>query len=343
MRVSYLVRGHGFGHAARDLRIINAIKRAAPGIDVDIASSGTGFEYFRSRSVPCTDMDIEDASDQSAAASWKIWRHLHWAPPPDLVIADEVMAAVPYCSNVLDVPCVVITDWLYSDFGRPSFDRILDRAAEVLIVDFPENHSYPVGTSARISKVGPVVDKFSPMPIESPTFTVVASFGGMPSRPGARAMLDRTLDAWERHAQPSDQLLILAPEPSGANAGRTMPGVQWLGISNEPEKYYRNADVVLTDGLAFTICELIFNRIPTVAFINQNSVKVNPPAFARRLDLLEGCGATRTVREQEGPEELWEAVVTASRKKYPDSPVLESLAWARPDDIADRLLAHLPR
>jgi UDP:flavonoid glycosyltransferase YjiC (YdhE family) len=349
VRISYLVRGHGFGHAARDLRIIKALKNAAPHIEIDIASSGTGLEYFRSRSVPCIDMGIEDANDQSASASWKVWRHLHRAPAADMVISDEVMYAIPYCINVLDVPCAVITDWVYSDIGRPNLDRLLDGAAEILIVDFPESHSYPIGTSARISRIGPVVDEFPQAPIKQPSpkkvstqaLTVVASFGGMPSRPGARAMLDRTLRAWECYARPTDQLLILAPQPSDINNGSALSGVHWVGTSNEPEKYYRIADVVLTDGLAFTTCELIFNRIPTVAFVNQKSLKVNPRSFARRIELLENRGATRTVHEQESSEALWEAIVMASKEGYTGATALESLTWARPDDIASRLLRHV--
>lgn len=195
MRILYLVRGHGFGHAARDLRIIEALKALAPQVEIEIASSGTGMQYFRSRSVDCADLEIPDDEDQSASAGWRVWRYLHWAAAPDLVISDEIMFAIPYCRNVLDVPCVLLTDWVYRDIGKPQLDRLLDGAAEVVVVDFPESHPTAIGTSAPITHIGPVVDRFPLNPADGERgngkskrgLTAVASFGGMTDRPNSIA------------------------------------------------------------------------------------------------------------------------------------------------------------
>jgi hypothetical protein len=344
VRISYLARGHGFGHAARDHRIINAIRSLAPGIDITVASSGTGHQYFRSRGVECADMGFDDAVDQSPEASWKIWRQLYRSPAADLVVSDEVLPAIPFCAKVLEVPCVLITDWSFGDFGRPEMDRILDDAAEVVMVDFPESHPEPLQTTVRVCHVGPLVDDFVPAEPSiagAPgSLTVVASFGGVPGRPGARAMLARTLSAWKRHASPGDRLFVFVPRPPSDDGGHAIPGVHWVGITAEPDRYYLAADVVLTDGLAFTACELIFNGIPTVSFVTEQGAAANASSFSRRAEFLDRIGATRTVRDQDDPDTLWDAIVTAAAKRGSFRP--EAMTWARPAETAALLLKHLP-
>lgn len=113
-------------------------------------------------------------------------------------------------------------------------------------------------------------------------------------------------------------------------------------MTRQPEKYYRGADVVITDGLGFTNCELAYNRIPAVAFVSEGVAGRYPRSFSLRIEILARLGAVRVVADQEGPQVLWQVIQGAGRSLQTSGSAVEQLLWARPPDVAKHLLRHLP-
>jgi hypothetical protein len=347
VRINYLIRGHGFGHAARDLRIINAIRALRPDIELDIASAGTGFEYLSARSVDCTDLGISDEADLRSSANWKTWRYLHVSPHPDLVVVDEVVSALPFCHHVMEVPCVVLTDWFFADFGQPELDRMLNFAAEIIVLDFADAHPRRIQTRAEITHLGPVVGELGISRTAarqrlgtegSAAMTAVVSLGGMTERPEARQMIERTLAAWHRNARRDDLLLVLAKDPGLPGRADGHPGVRWVGTTDHPETYYAAADVVITDALGFTNCELAYNRIPAVAFLVKETADRYAESFSRRIELLRAGGAMTVIDDAAEPDAIWQAI-SGTR---PTADAKDEFSWARPQEVAGRILRHLP-
>jgi hypothetical protein len=312
-------------------------------------------DYLTARGIECTDLEIADDRDLEMSSTWKIWRHLHRTPAPDLVISDELFPAVPFCRNVLEVPCVLMTDLFNQDFGQPKLDHLLDGAAEIIVVDFPGSHPEPIQTTAPVRHVGPVVTKLAGQGRKQPGRPLVAtaSFGGKPERPEAQAMLRSTLAAWRGHAAAEDRLHVLVPPDAaavagavaaaavaGAGAGETDERIDWVGFTSTPDRYYTASDVVITDGLGFTNCELAYNGIPAVAFMFREAAARFPKSFTRRIRLLAEAGAVRLLTDEENPDTVWSAITSAAASSKPD---LAGLHWADPADVARRLLSYLPQ
>lgn len=342
MRICYLIRGHGYGHAARDLRIIEAMRKLSPGTDLDLASAGSGAEYLTLHGVGCTDLDIEDYQDLEMSSTWKIWRHLHRTPAPDLVISDELFPAVPFSRNVLRVPCVLLTDLFYQDFGQPQHDQLLDGAEEVIVVDFPGSHPQPIRTRAPVRHVGPVVTKFGLARTRHPALVATASFGGRPDRPETQAMLRCTLAAWRRNATAEDRLNVLVPKDAvdRSLSEQDDPRIEWVGFTGTPERFYCASDVVITDALGFTNCELAHNGIPAVAFLDTGAAAHFPKSFTRRIRLLADAGAVRLLEDEDRVDEVWSAITAAAEHTTPRD---TGLRWADPTEVARRLLSYLPQ
>jgi hypothetical protein len=351
VRISYLIRGHGFGHAARDLRIINAIRELRPDVQLDLASSGTGFEYLAARSVDCVDLGIPDEADLRPAASWKVWRHLHEVPPPDLVVVDEVTSALQFCRHILETPCVLLTDWFFADFGKPELDRLFNLAAEIIVLDFTDVHSGPIQTKAKITRLGPVVDEFG---ISRPaaqrrlgsgggsSLTTVVSLGGMTERPEARRMLERTVEAWNRYAHRDDRMFILVPEFNLTESGDRHPGVEWVGFTESPEVYYAAADLVITDALGFTNCELAYNGVPVLAFRVKTVLEEYAESFSRRIELLRSSGAIAVADDDVSSDQIWQAIDGCRPPRAPANAAYLDFSWASPRSVAELILHHLP-
>lgn len=324
MNLAFLSRGHGYGHAARDLHLIEALRAARPGLTVDLMSSGSGYEYFKARSVPCTDMGIPDAQDMTEAAKWTVWRHLAKTPSPwDLVVADEVVWALPFARRILRVPAIALTDWFFADFGRPDHDRMFDSAHEVVVLDFEQSHPQPARTTAPVHFAGPVVREFgarreqarTALGLAQDTFAAVLTLGGMPDRPEAVRMLRSVLNAWAGRPDLGRRLFVLgelSADTLGALPG-TPPDVLFVGGTATPDLYYCAADVTLFDAMGFTGCELAFNGRRAIGLIDPEAVAGFPESFRRRLAHMQEVGWIETALVSTDAEELGELIAGAGR------------------------------
>ncbi|MBR7836073.1 hypothetical protein KDL01_22545 [Actinospica durhamensis] len=355
--VVFISSGVGYGHAARDLRVIRALSRLRPGLEIEIASYGTGLDYFRSRSIPCVEIETPGGPRDLAAVGVAVREYLAAAPRPGLVVTDEVVAALPYCRTVLGVACVLLTDWFFSDIGRPDLDYRFNLADEVIVPDLAAAHRTPETVTVPVTFTGPIVERFpapgagaaepgpDPRATPRPPLRVVLGLGGEPGRPVALRMISRTLLAWQQHAGPHDRLTILA-RPAGdlpAGAPALLPGVHWAGLVTDPQEHYRKADVVLVDAMGFTCCELIANGIAVVGFSDPRISSVFPASFGRRVEHLERSGLMATASLATEPARLWQLLAEAAERGSagPDPVAAGLVRWSAAEDIAASLLARL--
>jgi hypothetical protein len=336
-----LARGHGYGHAARDLQIIRGLRQLRPDAEVIVASSGSGVEYFRSHSIPCHDLGIADRHDLSEEAARRVWGFLQTLGDPDLVIADEVVWALPFCRRYFGCPRVLLTDWLYADLGLPQHDPFLDNASEILVLDFAEAHPGPYDTQAPITFTGPVVAQFpgdrntarKQLGLGTHSRTAVVSAGGVSDRPDARQIFRHVANAWSTYANPADVLFVLG-------VGYELPGmpgnIRLVPHTPSPEVYYRAADAVVTDATGLTCCEVVANGIPVVAMITSDALRF-ARLYGHRASLLESARGAVTA-PLDGPIELlWKALTDAMELPRGGSLPTTALSWATGLDVAARL------
>ncbi|WP_028922466.1 hypothetical protein [Pseudonocardia acaciae] len=343
-RVILLARGHGYGHAARDLHILRAL-RARPGVEVVLASSGTGLDYFASRGERCADLGLSDNQDLDLAATRKVLAYLAGAGRADLVVADELFCVPGICRG-LRLRSLLLTDFFWADVGRPELDRAVVGAEAVLLVDFPEAHPNLPELPVPLRGLGPVASRIgltrrqarARLGLDPGGLVATVAFGSVHGvkRPFTGPLLDTVLAAWAAHATSADVLNVLLPADQAGREQPSGPGaVNWVGITTEPRVHYRASDVVFAfPGLA-TLSELTRNAIPTVCFAD--------PTLSWLAAHLHSAGLIQPVREDSSPDAVWHA----ARAALADAPELPDRAerprWADPEQVADIILATARR
>jgi hypothetical protein len=342
-RIAFITRGRGFGHAARDLRIIEAMRRRRPDVEIDIASCGTGLEYYRLHGVPCQDMGIPDAADRGEAANWKIWRHLHHMRRPDLLVVDELAGALPFGRHVMEVETVYLTDYFPSDAGPAEFDRVLNLARGVFFVDFAAAHTAPVGITAPVQFTGPVIGRFGldrgaareAIGVGADRRLVVASLGGKTDMPLRRRLITRLLAGWNAGRAGGDLLILLAePGPEDPVNDET---VRWLGRTADPEAYYAAADAVVVDAMGFTACEVVGNGVPVVALTDPDLTAAFPRSFARRVAFMADQQFIVTLDAERPVADFWKCLAEAENVP-PSRRATAAAMSANVDEVAAQIL-----
>jgi hypothetical protein len=346
-KVVFLTRGHGFGHAARDLQIIESIRASRPDIEVVLASSGTGLRYYRARSVPCEALDIPDHEDMSREAGKRVWQFLKQMGSPDLVVVDEVMWALPICRRLLGVNCVLLTDWFYCDWGLPHLDPFLNQATAIMVPDFQVAHPGLDDITVPKHFTGPLVRRFDvdrqafrqELGLAQDALAAVVTLGGMPERPAAQAVVDAALRTWSVMASQADRLFVLVDRDPAAGS-RQEGSVTWVGITATPERLFGAADVVLADAAGFTVCELARNGIPVVA-VASPAMPAMLPTSRLRVEYLQAVGLVTAAEVGVGSEQLWRLMEQARSTSSANGPPGESVQWANPYDMAALLLRYM--
>jgi hypothetical protein len=341
--VVLLTRGHGFGHAARDLLLINSIHASRPDVELSVAAAGSGTEFYRLNSVPCHDLGILDEEDTRPESGKKILAYLTGIARPDLVIVDELVWALPICRKVLGVDTVFITDWFYSELGLPHLDHTLNQTSAIMVPDFQDAHSGVTDITVPLYFPGPLVQKFArdrnaaraALGVPRDAFLVVVSLGGMPQRAEAQHIINSTCEAWQRAATPTDLLFIRADRDPSSAPQRDVCAT-WLGLSSSSPSLYSAADVVLVDGMGLTTtCELARNGTPTLAVRDPT---LNGSTHAR-LDVLEAAGLIGTIAPSADPDQLWDSLHQVATR--PPTTHGDQLRWADPADVTATILRYL--
>ncbi len=346
-RIRYLVRGHGYGHAATDLPILRSLKRLDPQLQVSIASYGTGLEYFELQSTPCDDLGISDESDFSRSAMLRVL-DLLIEDRPDFVVADEIVFA-PLLCNKLQIPCLYITHWFYNDLGAPQHDMPLVHADAVVIVDFEAAHTPPADIDPlRIHFVGPMSrllntskhDARNQLEIPDSEKVAVLTLGSI--APFKRAdVINATrlyIEAWRLRADRRARLYVLV-HPSMQSAIPDVTddaSIGWVGITPLADLYYAAADTVLAGSSLNSLTLLAENGLPGVIFTSQeNPVESFHAQFFHQLGLpnLRLIGADTSTHIV--ARHIDSCLSIRSRHKRSD------LKWAQPEDIATIISSHI--
>ncbi|MEV4414103.1 hypothetical protein [Catellatospora sp. NPDC049609] len=342
-RVLLLARGHGFGHAARDLRIVKAMRRLRPDVEIEVMASGSAAVYLDLYGEAFADMGIGDHEDMSPAAGRRIWELLDRYDPFDLVIADEVVWALAFCATRWRRRAILLTDWFYSELGAPESDPILDQAGEILLLDFSAAHPGPVGFTTPVQAFGPVVEDFgvgrdaarAGLGVAASDTVAVLTVGGMTAMVDNTAIARLTVRTWLDHAPPGHRLFVLA-EPFCPVPAERAGDVVWAGFTAEPEKYYAAADLVVTNANGTVTSDLVWNRIPVLAMTHP--AVSYPESFALRVKAMSEAGMTVHAEATVSPAELWRLMNQAMRNDCRPDPAFE---WATGEQVARHLLARL--
>lgn len=333
-RILFLARGHGFGHAARDLRIIRAMRELRPDVDITVLASGSAATFLQLHGESFTDMGITDEQDMTPAAAQRVWRLMDELEPFDLTVSDEVVWALPYCARKWGRRAILLTDWFYGELGNPAGDSFLDHAGEILLLDFSVAHPRPVATTAPITAMGPVVARFDvdratarrELGVAPDAAMTVLTVGGMSSMLDNQRIADATVAAHRKHSD--GHLYILAD-------GTDEAGITWTGYTDRPELYYSAADVVVSNANGTVTCDLVWNRIPVVAMTHPDVSY--PDSFAKRVNRLNSAGLIRHVEATESANALWTRLTDAR----PPAALPEDLEWTTGQAVANHLLARL--
>ena len=333
-RVLFLARGHGFGHAARDLRIIRAMRVRRPDVEVTVLASGSAATFLALHGEPFTDMDIDDTEDMSPAAAQRVWQLMDRFEPFDLTVSDEVVWALPYCARKWGRRAILLTDWFYRELGDPAADSFLDHAGEILLLDFEIAHPGPVSTSAVITPMGPVVADFTVdrstarrrLGIAPDATVTVLTVGGMSTMLDNQRIAEVTVAA--HRDDPSRHLYVLADGADGQH-------VTFTGYTDRPELYYRAADVVVTNANGTVTCDLVWNRIPVVAMTHPDVTY--PDSFGTRVSRLSEAGLIHHFTATGSPDDLRPLLAAAT----PPAPLPDDLEWTTGDRVAAHLLDRL--
>lgn len=342
-RVLFLARGHGFGHAARDLRIIRAMRCLRPDVDIHVMASGSAAVYLKLYGETFADMGIGDHEDMTPAAGKRIWELMDQHDPFDLVIADEVVWALAFCATRWRRRAILLTDWFYSELGAPESDPILDQAGEILLLDFSAAHPGPVGFTTPVQAFGPVVAPFgadratarAALGVAATDTVAVLTLGGMTTMVDNTAIADLTVRTWLDHAPPGHRLYVLA-EPFCPVPADRAGDIVWAGFTAEPEKYYAAADLVVTNANGTVTCDLVWNRIPVLAMTHP--AVTYPDSFALRVKAMSEAGMTVHCPATVPTAQLWQLMNDAMRNDCRPDPAFE---WTTGDQVARHLLSRL--
>ncbi|GAA4046960.1 hypothetical protein [Nonomuraea soli] len=341
--ILFLVRGHGFGHAARDARIIAALRRRRPDVTVEVLASGSAATYLAWQGIDFTELPIADEWDLSGRAAQVVWETLAGRPRPDLTVCDEVVWALPYCAQVWGRRAILLTDWFFAEIGLPEHDRLLDHAGEIVVLDFSAAHPGPYTTSAPIRCLGPVTAGLSAgrtasrelLGLAPDRKAAVLTVGGMSLRPDNRRIAEAVLTAWRRHSPPGHRLFVLdkAPAQPGSDAG-----IAYVGMVADPEPYYAAADAVITNAYGTLTCDLVWNRRPVLGLTDPEMPEAD--SFPRRVAALAERGGIVHAEPSTPSRELWsrlERVMNGER----GAADLAGLEWTTGDEVAAHLLRRL--
>ncbi len=346
--ILFLTRGHGYGHAANDLQFIRTIQKTMPDIDITIASSGTGLEYYRNRGVDCLDIGIPDENDQGPEATKMIasflFEFIAKFGRPDLVVANEVFAAPRIC-HLVQLRNILVTQWFFAEIGSPQYDLLMGYAAAIIILDFAEAHQVPHKITIPVHFVGAIARKFNleqsearnKLGLSSTNFVMTLAFGSvrLDKIPDIRIMINVVTQSWRCFTKPGDTLLILA-EPSKGYILTDMPdirGVRWIGIIDDPAAVYCAADIVVAYATFTTLSELARNNIPTVGIIGS----INP-VDKLHANFMHSTGHIRALDIETIGEKLCSSVHDAMRKR----PLPQTIVWGDYDRVAQIILSYLP-
>ncbi len=223
MRLLYLSRGRGFGHAVVDIQIALWLRERFPRLDIVFASYGDGASLISNSVFEFSRLQItEDSEMQAQIVIPEIHRVIDLLSP-QIILSDEVFLAPP-AAKFRSIPCILLTHWFFSELGLDtplyrSLDSLMCMAEKVLLLDMEPFHKVPAPLRSKVKFIGPIIrDSFVPYidakPDWEPEFDVVITMGGK-TRAFIRE-IQKILDA----------LFVLSEQGKELNTMLVVPGMR---------------------------------------------------------------------------------------------------------------------
>jgi hypothetical protein len=343
--IVYLCRGHGYAHAARARLILPELWERVSSDGVEFASACTGLDYLRTYDVPCIDLGIEDAADQSADAGARLHDFLDTRPECGVVLADEFLRVPRICAG-LGLPCVLLTCSFHEYERQPLVLDFMGAADHIVLADWPEVHPVPPALAGRTTATGPIVRRIrvdrtqarAQLGLAEADFVATVAFGSLhPAKAlDLRVATAAVVRAWQ-HAPAGARLVMLFDAEEASAVLGSVPdsaGISWVGRTSRADRYYRASDIVFSAGTG-TTSELVCNGVPTVA--------VCPPGPSEnrsRAEYLASIGAIALADGDETGKDVW-AMVEAMLAQPPGPP--PQLSWGDPAAVAALAVAYLSK
>ncbi|MBB6022223.1 putative glycosyltransferase [Paenibacillus sp. JGP012] len=153
MKVLFVSRGNGFGHAKRDLLVAQRLIQFNH--EVIIASYSSGLQYLqRVYSGQLIDLKLPSAGSSAERTSKLL--DLIRCTQPDGIVVDEELLVLPIAKS-MGIPTCFITNWLEDE---PEIVGYLQMADQIAIVDQQDHWMFGAADSIRekLNFVGPVVE-----------------------------------------------------------------------------------------------------------------------------------------------------------------------------------------
>lgn len=273
VRVLWVSRGRGYGHATVDAAILPHLERALPGVRTTVASYGDGTRAFRDLDIRVRDLGL--ASEPEPGHACQRMRRLIRSTGPDLVVVHEDFPAAAAC-QADDIAYVFLTHWML-DADDPANSALCD-AQGVVFLDEPGRFAIPSYLASRTHHVGPVL---RPMPASGISRSRARRDLGLPANslvimvaPGIHAhegrnSIGRTvLDAIDLLPERRARVLWMGGRRDPPRELAAHPSVHWIGFRPDVEVVARAADAAITVGNYTTQRELHSLGVPTIALIS---------------------------------------------------------------------------
>lgn len=347
--IHFLTRGHGFGHAAKDLSIITALKRRNESIETVIASYGKGVLFYSSRNVYVHDLAIVDDEDESPEAACRLFWYLNSLSDVDLMVVDEIRLALPI-TRMLNIRTVYLTHWFYSEIGLPQLDDALAYTTRVLLLDCPDAHTVPPKLAPIVSFTGALAEPFAVtksaarhrLDLTTRDRVLVVSTGAVyaSKEECARHLLNVILMALTTDVMGFDRIYILTDmEDAIGNAPLEIrQRMRCIAFTSEPHIYFAAADLVIAFATFTTMCELAFNRIRTVAVLCSTN-----PVDRIHAEYLSSVGLVTCIQQKDLCVGRLQMEVHSLMDSEPYESPQSGTIWASSSDIAAELLRYHPR
>lgn len=140
------------GHAMRDMLIADELRKICPDVELRFASYADGWKALNLHNVQAIDLGLPPMGNLHERIP-RIGK-LFTDEPPDFVIVDEELFALPLCA-VFNIPAVFITNWLVSE-ETVSYISLLLNAQCILVTDMEDAFMPPSWLEKRVHFVGPI-------------------------------------------------------------------------------------------------------------------------------------------------------------------------------------------
>lgn len=270
LKIMFVSRGNGWGHAVPDIVIISELKRRRPRIQVLPVSYADGVDAYRTYGVPV--VDLHRARQCQFLDLLIDYARVFGEYRPDLVVAHEEYSAV-IAAKIARVPCLFMTDFFMDPTSLPM--QCVQHASEVIFLGRRGLFAEPPFLAGRILHAGCVVrgskGKFLAKSrirkrcgVDQGATVVLCQPGSWPE--AQSPLIDLLAKCWEYITPPKFLLVV-----SGVDDKRVfdklgeMPDVRIIAPTKDLHEYMMACDVLITKGNRQTVYEASSLGLPSIS------------------------------------------------------------------------------